>query len=206
MQDEIEKIKNLFNEERLEDNIKMAAYIVLIFESFKEMVVSQVRSVYEQYDDGFENEKIKISDQYKTEVSGKKYVKKNGQKQTDVFRSSLLWLIQFNLITEEDVQRLLKIRERRNEIVHELFNTLYNGLTERDGEDAAFLLKNYLKIDNWCALNLQLVESDLNDPDVDVSGIQSMEAMAIVAIFRTLFMNEGKEFESTLSDILGEKS
>lgn len=59
-----------------------------------------------------------VSDEYKRQV------KKYDPKKKNPLKASLLWFESLGAIGKDDIKMFYKIRERRNEITHELLDTL----------------------------------------------------------------------------------
>lgn len=70
------------------------------------------------------------------------------------------WFINANAITEEDYNLYQELRERRNNITHELLKNLNNGFNEADAKLYVKLLELYQKIDKWW----------INEIEIPISG------------------------------------
>ena len=205
MNDKYKQLLNIYDEDNLRINIDGAAYYILLFEAFKDMVDSCVKFFY-QTEEIVDGKLIcRISKEYRIDVSSKKYKKANGKFSRDEFYSQLIWLKDRGVIKEGDIHRLLEIRKRRNSIVHELLKVLADGLDTRDAELLGDLMKLYMKIDNWFfKIDMQILGKRFSD-EYDIDNAQSLTAMHLMSIFRIVFNGEGKGFKEAMQDIIVNK-
>lgn len=205
MNDKYKQLLNIYDEDNLRTNIDGAAYYILLFEAFKDMVSSCVKFFY-QTEELMDGTLIcRISEKYKIDVSSKKYKKANGKFSRDEFYSQLIWLKDREVINEEDINRLFEIRKRRNSIVHELLEVLADGLDKRDAELLGDLMRLYMKIDNWFfKIDMQILEKTFSN-EYDIDNAQSLTAMHLMCIFRIVFNGEGKAFKEAMQEIIVNK-
>lgn len=141
------EIENLFQEETLLSNIKIAAYLILLYEHFEDVVISTVKEFYAHdcvlngqlflnIDDAYiqrlekriENGEKPYAHLKHSLVSAKrerKIYKKDilgNTKNADAkaLRGSLKWLQEHDVISEEENELIFSIRKRRYTLVHEL--------------------------------------------------------------------------------------
>lgn len=205
MNDKYKQLLNIYDEDNLRTNIDGAAYYILLFEAFKDMVSSCVKFFY-QTEELMDGTLIcRISEKYKIDVSSKKYKKANGKFSRDEFYSQLIWLKDREVINEEDINRLFEIRKRRNSIVHELLEVLADGLDKRDAELLGDLMRLYMKIDNWFfKIDMQILEKTFSN-EYDIDNAQSLTAMHLMCIFRIVFNGKGKAFKEAMQEIIVNK-
>lgn len=229
------KTENLFDEDLLLPNMKGAAYFILLYEHFEDVVISVVQEFYselcildgEMYssiDDAYIKalqDKIAKGEMdsfipYERQLKRARrdrdrYVEEIIRSKTDTdrekcgkrFRGSLKWLQDDGALSEQDVSRVLQIRKRRNDIVHELLKVLSEGLTEEDAHMISDLLVFNHKISVWHfreidmpALGIELPEG--TSPEEVVGGNEAI----LSGIFQILFLNEGSRFKNEIEKII----
>lgn len=195
------QLLNLYDEDILRVNINASAYFILLFETFNDMINSCVDFFYEE--ESIEDGKlvIKMSKKYKKEVCQERVVNAIGKTIKNRFILNLDWLVSRDVISEAELKRVLEIRKRRNEIVHELFHVLSNGLDEKDAYMICDLMSIYLKIDNWFfQIDMGIMGNDSLSEEV-LSGGHSMGAVHLMSIFKIVFCNEGEVFKQAIKDV-----
>ncbi len=75
---------------------------------------------------------------------------------------TLYWLKEAGAITEEDEQNFIKITEMRNMLVHNMSETLYEGLPDNIAELYITMLRLFEKITKWW---IRAIEIPVN-PDI----------------------------------------
>ena len=220
-------VDNFFDEDILIPNIKGAAYFILLYEHLEDIIIETVRefydlpsvidgNLYSVLDDEFIDvlqEKIKKGEtnpyiSYETMLKDalaaqKKYknaisIGKNGNDGKRL-RGSLNWLKERNVFTQTEIEDFLSIRQRRNTIVHEFFESIGSGLTVNDAQMIHNLLDYHAHISNWYFRNhdMELIDYQFSD-DVDLTQVVSMNDAILSSIYRILFLNEGEQFKQVL--------
>lgn len=140
-------------------------------------------------------------ERYNSEViRKKKKADKGGDGKT--FKGSLCWLQESGAFKEDDIKRVLQIRNRRNEYVHELFKILSEGLSEDDALMIADLLKFLRRLNGWRFEHLELPVMGMSLPDgIIPSVVMGGDDATLMGLFRILFCNEGEEFKKALDSI-----
>lgn len=193
----MEQIKNVFDEDSLRDNLTFAAYFILLYEHFEDKVTEIVRDPSSALRIKNGELQEQLEQEYLDDIQNRQFG--TDEPYNDVFRASLIWLQEKKVISANEKKLLITIRSRRNTIVHELFELVYNGVQQRDREYLDNLLKLYLRIDNWAFQEYECpsLASEL-DPGADIEHAQSGSASMVLSIFRILFLNEGQEFKDAL--------
>ena len=175
----MDTIENLFDEEVLVQNIKGAAYFILLYEHFEDTVIRTVKEfysnpcvldnvLYSDIDDDYIKvlkEKVKRQEESRfipypvllqqAQEGKERYEKEILHSKSSVYsdgkklRGSLHWLQGQRVLSEIEIVRILAIRKRRNTIVHELLAILCDGLTEDDAQMIADILDFNVKINRW---------------------------------------------------------
>ncbi len=228
-------IENLFIEENLVLNTKIASFFILLYEHFEDVVVNTVRDFFsdtrimdgvmycdidDEYikllkrkvengesSDGFVPYSILLSeankrrDIYMSEVISTSYTEE-GVKEGKKIKGSLKWLQQHNAISSEEREYILKIRRRRNEIVHELFKCIDTGFNEEDAKMMVALLNYNRKINNWRFQQYEMPIMGYNLPDgASADDAIGMDDMTLMSIMRILFLDEGDSFKDALNEL-----
>lgn len=193
----MDRINNVFNEDKLRDNLTFAAYFILLYEHFEDMVIAIVRDhsscLSIKNGELLEN----TGPEYQAEIQNREFGTE--KLYNDVFRASLIWLQGRKVISANEKKLLLTIRGRRDTIVHELLEIIASGIRQRDREYLDNLLKLYLRIDNWAFQEYEFPDAAKElAPGFDISHVQSGGASMVSSIFRILFQNEGQEFKDAL--------
>ncbi|MGE8649876.1 MAG: DUF4145 domain-containing protein [Acinetobacter sp.] len=117
--------------------------------------------------------------------------------------ASISWLIENEVITEEDRENIEVLKSYRNYLAHEMSNIVFNG-------EIKDLMQNFLcayqlihKIENWWIVNVEMtINPDFtnnNLEDIDVDNIQSGKKLMIDMALSVLA--ENKELLEKFSQI-----
>jgi hypothetical protein len=124
-----------------------------------------------------------ISDDYKIKILDRKA---DGKK--NILKSTLLWFVEHNAITQEDYSTLIKIRDRRNQYVHEMATLFFKGIPEEDVKLLSELITLYSKLDKWWINEIEIPLSgewlpDTYDENEVISGPFSMFTIMIDVLY-----------------------
>ena len=217
-------IENYLQEDNLLSNMKIAAYFILLYEHFEDLVIDTVREFYtspcildgklfSDIDDAYINllkEKVEKGEEvgsipaafvlaeaeqaravYQKEVLGEK--KENNARK---FRGSLNWLQKHEGITEAENAKILKIRDRRNEITHGLLQKIGEGMTDEDVQMIGELLSLNQRIGAWRFQQIDMPIMEIELPDgADADDVMGNDDVLLTGIFRILFCGEGEQFK-----------
>lgn len=220
------RIENLFQEEILLSNIKIAAYFILLYEHFEDVVISTVKEfysdtcvldgkAYSNIDDAYirciekkiengENDypvpwRIRLASAKRDRETYKKEILGNKEEDAKAFRGSLRWLRKYDVISEEEYNAILSIRKRRNILVHELLKEIGSGLTEQDIEMIGSLLDFQQRINAWRFQQIDMPVMGIELPQgADADDVLGGDDAVLACIFRILFCGEGSQFKETL--------
>jgi len=175
--------EKFLNPQSLKNNLIKCSVYIVFFEKLKESIVEKIKDFYWT---GYENGKDIIDEKYK------KRFYKNG---VDIFDESLNWLIENHAISKTDKQKIIELKDHRNEIAHEMVNFITSN--EKDVKEA-LLLECYeilSKIDKWWIVEVELPtnpESMQIDPDaIDYEGIFSGN-MALLQLLYMVYTGNDK--------------
>ena len=219
-------IDNLFQEETLLSNIKIAAYFILLYEHFEDVVISTVKEFYAHdcvlngqlflsIDDAYiqcletriengEKPCTHLKHSLESAKRERKIYKKEilGSKKNEdakALRGSLKWLQEHYVISEEENELIFSIRKRRNTLVHELLKEIGNGLDEQDIQMIVKLLKLQQRINAWRVKQIDMPIMEIKLPkEVKPDDVMGGDDAVLESMFRILFCGEGPQFKEAL--------
>lgn len=184
---------NILNEDILKSNINFAALFVLNFECLKDYIITQPRDFYS--DVAIKDGKLccEETEEYKKEVRS---LEKN------IENASLRWFINADAITEEDYDLYQELRERRNDITHELLKNLNNGFNETDAKLYVKLLELYQKIDKWWINEIEIpISGEVLPDEYDPEQVSGGQAMILSIINDIIFDNNKERYKDLLEEL-----
>lgn len=184
---------NILDEDILKFNINFAALFVLNFECLKDFIITQPRTFYSDVEIRNGEVCCKETKEYKREVRS---LEKN------IENASLRWFVNAEAISEEDYALYQELRERRNDITHELLKNLYNGFHEADEKLYIRLLELYQKIDKWWINEIEIpISGEIMPDEYDSKQVYSGQAM-LLSIINDIIFDNNKERYGNLLDKL----
>ena len=175
----LDSFSNILNEDLLHATMNILALYILVWEAFKKMVIELPKSFFciNPFLDANGMLKYPESEEYQEEI---------GSKGKDLLRSSLRWFVSLHVITDDEVEKVLKIRKRRNEFVHEMNKILFEGISEADCQLFVSLLALYRKIDVWWIKNVVIDTTPLLE---DLDEIKEDEMFNTQALLIDIMLN-----------------
>lgn len=149
--DSTEKWLKFLDPDNLKDRLIFSALFIAIFESFKDYIVDEVKFFF---NDGFIDGKYTFSDSYKTEVLSK---------DKSISKATLLWLKDYDVIDNTDIENFNELIKYRNKLSHELMNHLFKGLPDELPDKFIQLISLRVKIEKWWIINVEVP----TDPNFD---------------------------------------
>lgn len=184
---------NILNEDVLKFNINFAALFVLNFECLKDYIITQPRTFYSD---------VLIKDGELCCEETEEYKKEVRSLEKNIENASLRWFMNTDAITEEDYNLYQELRERRNDITHELLKNLNNGFNETDAKLYVKLLELYQKIDKWWINEIEiLISGEVLPDEYDSEQVLGGQAM-ILSIINDIIFDNNKERYKNLFDEL----
>lgn len=105
-------------------------------------------------------------------------------------------------ITEEDYNLYQELRERRNDITHELLKNLNNGFNETDAKLYVKLLELYQKIDNWWINEIEIpISGEVLPDEYDPEQVSGGQAMILSIINDIIFDNNKEKYKNLLEEL-----
>lgn len=184
---------NILDEDILKTNVNFAALFVLNFECLKDYIITHPRTFYS--DVGIRDGELycEETEEYKKEVRS---LEKN------IENASLRWFINADAITEEDYDLYQQLRERRNDITHELLKNLNAGFEEADANLYVKLLELYRKIDKWWINEIEIpISGEVLPDEYDPEQVFGGQAMILSIINDIIFDNNKERYRSLLDEL-----
>lgn len=176
--------EKFLNPQTLKNNLVKCSVYIVFFEKLKESIIEKIRDFYWT---GYLDGKDIISDEYK-----KRFYKQG----IDIFDESLNWLVENEAISNADKQKIIELKDHRNEIAHEMVNFITS--IEKDVKES-LLLECYeilSKIDKWWIIEVELPtnpESIQLDPEsIDYGGIFSGNMVLLQLLYMVYTGNDKK--------------
>ncbi len=182
---------NILNEDILKSNINFAALFVLHFECLKDYIITQPKTFYSD---------VEIKDGKLCCEEAEEYKKEVRALEKNIENVSFRWFMNADAITQEDYDLYQELRERRNDITHELLKNLNNGFYETDAKLYVKLSQLYQKIDKWWINEIEISISGETMPDeYDPKKVSGGQAM-ILSIINDIILDDNKEKYKNLLD------
>lgn len=134
--------EKFFDPKRLRQNLLLGALYLATFEVLKSTVIDDLVSFFSfgDYQDG----KPAKSERYKAEL-----IRYGFKQHRDRYRASCLWLKDMQAVSAEEFDKLLKVRDHRNQIAHELPTVLLDAKLEVN-IDLLIAARNFIhQLDRW---------------------------------------------------------
>lgn len=170
--DSVRAWTKFLNPDELRTNLIVSSLFLAAFETLESCVVDQVR---EFYANGFGPNGLTLSPEYESRVLSR---------HKSPFRSSMLWLLDSDAVSEKDLELVDRIREHRNRLAHQLPTYIATADVDVDTELLAELCGLVAKIDRWW---FREVEMTIN-PDWDGKEINAEEVMSGRMLFLHLML------------------
>src|SRR4051812_44133102 len=111
-----ESWKRFLNPDELRPTLIIMSLYISTFEILKDSIISRIKDFYAR---GFDENGEIIDPTYQSEVLAKN---------KSPVHASLLWLKEAEAITDEDIAIFDKVKKQRNDIAHQMFHMLSDGL------------------------------------------------------------------------------
>ena len=184
---------NILNEDVLKFNINFAALFVLNFEGLKDYIITQPRTFYSD---------VLIKDGELCCEETEEYKKEVRSLEKNIENASLRWFMNTDAITEEDYNLYQELRERRNDITHELLKNLNNGFNETDAKLYVKLLELYQKIDKWWINEIEIpISGEVLPDEYDSEQVLGGQAMILSIINDIIFDNNKERYKNLLDEL-----
>jgi hypothetical protein len=177
--DHEKKWEQFLDTDFLRDRLISASMFLVAYEFLKESIVGRVKGFFT---DGVNENGLIISEEYEKEVLS---LNKNH------LYASLKWLEQFNVLSQNDLEKLEKVKRIRNVIAHQLSSLVTSG------EDFDYVsgfndtIELLHKIEKWWIINFEIpINSDFDNQEIDEDGIICGPVLSIQMMLEVLSGNE----------------
>lgn len=136
--------EKFLNPKIMKDNLVLAALYLAAYELLKSAIIDNIRDFF-SFD--FIDGKPRPDPEYQTQVT---------KVHKDVFYASCLWLLQNEIIAEDEVEELKGIRRHRNQIAHELPRLLIDNDFELNLDYFVRIHQLLHKIELWWVKNMEI--------------------------------------------------
>jgi hypothetical protein len=152
--------EKFLNPEILRTNLIVASLFITAFEMLKDSIIGRSRDFFT---DGFDENGWIINDNYKTKVLSLS---------KSPLYASLEWLTKMNAIHDSDVDEFNKIKNCRNNIVHEIGQYISKGQNIDPLPLFSTMMDLLHKIEKWWILNIEIpTDSDFDGQEIDEGSI-----------------------------------
>jgi hypothetical protein len=165
-----ESWERFLNPDELRPTLMLSSIYISTFEILKDVIISRIKDFYWH---GFNESGDIIDPKYQSDVLAKN---------SSPLYASLLWLKEAEAITDSDIELFNQIKKRRNDIAHEMFRMLSEGLPVDFAERFNDMVSLISKIEKWWIINVELETGpivldsedklvEVNIDDIDLDGI-----------------------------------
>ena len=181
----LKELDFLTNKEEITEHIKFYSIYLLIFERFKSRYIEEVKFLLCHVK--FKNGKIEYeeTDEYK-KISN---TMRNGK--INIFINIVYWFKDNGVISNKDCEFIIKARNDRNRIGHELLKLLLNQVEEKMLLNFLNFLNVFRKIDVWWINNIEVPIAGSDIPnDYDAENVISGDMLLCDVLLDTIYGNE----------------
>ena len=165
----------IFDEKLVKKYLNNASLFLLAWEMLKSVVIDNLKNFICMDWETINGKWVQIENE--------DYKKKVLSLDSDRFKASCLYSIQMEIVTNDDYKEILKLRDLRNEITHELEKFLLeDGLHINDKDILS--MKNLIgKIDQWWIVNVEAATDPnvlaLNQDKIDWDNVTSVRMIVL---------------------------
>lgn len=191
MKSHIEQWANILDPEILKPNLEFISLYIALYEKLEDTIISRVKDFYtiiELDDIEYQNKVLALYEH-------KKCPKINKQCKTLI--SSLIWLLNLNAITNDDIDIISNLKKERNKLTHEMFDLLTQGLPKDVHSRLVEIINVFNKIEKWWIVEVEIPTSceieNINDADLD--NVMSGHMIILQIILNIVTNGSNKDFE-----------
>lgn len=191
-----EWMKYVSNKELLSENLIYLSLFISVYESMKDYVVNNVKSLL--CTRRKEDEKIKFvkTDEYKKEIEGR-VVDEEGNH--DSTKASFLFLVDLNIISMSDYNDFLKMKDTRNKYAHEMLQLIASDINIEEIKLFLQMVQLYKKITkNWfIEVEASILGIQVTD---NMENIVFTKCLAIDIALNVLYNNKAGEYKKIFEE------
>jgi hypothetical protein len=167
-----EKWERFLNPDELRPTLMLASIYISTFEILKDSIISRIKDFYWT---GFDENGDIIDPKYKIEALSKN---------NSILYASLAWLQEAEAISDDDIEKFNLVKKRRNDIAHEMYQMLSEGLPTDFPERFNDMVSLLRKIEKWwvkieAGTGLFNIDEDGKLVDVDISDLDLDESIPL---------------------------
>jgi hypothetical protein len=156
--DDQEKLLRLLDKDVLKENLAKAGLYVLAYEMLKDAIIDRPKGFFTMG---------RPTDEHYKEVVLNLHPR-------NTLIASLRWWQQAGVLTEQEFQDFLQLREHRNEIAHTLPNLLLKPDVQIDERKLVTIYQLLVKVDRWWLMEIEIpCNEDFDGQEIDPSEVQS---------------------------------
>ena len=192
------KVENLVDNEYVKERLVFYSSYLLCYENLKHKIMNDVINFFciLNIKDG----KVTIS-----ETKHWKEIKKRKiNEKSNTFLSVMLWFVENGAITMAEYDEIVKIRNDRNQISHELVKLLYEDSNKAIFEENFIKCINiFTKIEKWWIFNIEMPTStEKFDSDVTMDDVVPGNNILLDMILQNLYgENEYKNILNKIKEL-----
>lgn len=186
-----EQWANILDPEILKNNLEFLSLYISLYEKLEDTIISRIKDFYTTIDFNeieYNNEVLNLYDH-------KKCPKIN--KQCKSLISSLIWLLNSNVITESDINLISELKKERNKLTHEMFDLLNQGLPKDVHRRFLAMIGLFNQIEKWWIVEVEIPTScEFDNPnEIDYDNVMSGYMIILHIIMNIAIKNSNKDFE-----------
>ncbi len=153
-----------FNAKGVKKNLIETSLFLAFYEIMKSIIIDRI---FMFYSDHYQEGKWGMSEKYKELILAKKYKGK-----ANTFLASCDWLLESNAISSSDLEEILRIKDERNRIAHNLQKFLIDSDFVLNPNYINSIREISLKIEKWWIIEFEIpINPDFDGVDIDYDGI-----------------------------------
>lgn len=151
----------VLNPEHLREHLILVSMFVTAYEMLEDSIIGKLKSFYTF---GFNQDEETVSAEYQAKVLSKN---------RSPLHASMSWLKESGAVDDTDFEKLKRIKDSRNSLVHELPEYLLSrGLPSDIHERFGDVVELLQKIERWWAVNVDMAcDTQWDGKDIDVEKI-----------------------------------
>ena len=188
--------EKLINPKEIKNNLIDASLYLSFYEMLNTAIVAKIADFYNmQFKDG----KFIKAEKYKNAITNRKI---NGK--TNVFISSCLWLLDNSVIFQDEYDLIVRIKEHRNRIAHDLPKFLFDSEYIIEKDLFMQIKPLTLKIVKWWIVEVEIpTNPDFDGQEIDTEKIVPGQEFILDYIFN-IGNTDIDELERTIKNMESE--
>lgn len=183
--------KNVLDPRILKPNLEFISLYIALYEKLEDTIISRIKDFYTI----IELDEEKYNDRVLKLYDPKKCPKIN--RNSKYLISSLIWLLDENAITDNDILIISSLKTERNKLTHEMFDIITLGLPKDIHLRFLDMIKVFNKIEKWWIVEVEIPTScDFEDVnEIDFDNVMSGNMCILQLILNITQNGSNKDFE-----------